>query len=77
MQKVIDGRKAWLDENQVHAGTFLSQMFHVESRRLLSPAEEKFKHLAAAYIYLYEKAQQKGVLDQEDLEYLFENETLH
>lgn len=75
--KKLDGRQLWLDEGQIHAGKFLSQMLHTETKRDLSPAEEKFKHLAAAYCYLYEKAKQHGVLDYEDTEYLFEDETIH
>lgn len=77
MKKQLDGRLLWLDEGQLHAGKFLSQMLHTETKRELSVAEENFKHLAAAYCYLYEKAKQHGVLDEEDTEYLFENETLH
>jgi len=40
-----DGRLLWLDEGQVHAGNFLSQMLHTETKRELSVAEEKLKAL--------------------------------
>lgn len=77
MQQELDGRKLWLDEGVTYASQFLSQMIKIEDKRNLSASEERFKQLSAAYIYLYEKAKQKGVLDEEDLEYIFENETLH
>ena len=77
MKKQLDGRLLWLDEGQLHAGKFLSQMLHTETKRELSVAEENFKHLAAAYCYLYEKAKQHGVLDEEDTGYLFGHETIH
>jgi 2-phosphoglycerate kinase len=77
MKKQLDGRLLWLDEGQLHAGKFLSQMLHTETKRTLTRAEEQFKQLSAAYCYLYEKAKQHGVLDEEDTDYLFENETIH
>lgn len=77
MQQELDGRKLWLDEGVAYASQFIAQMIKLESERDLSASEERFKQLSAAYIYLYEKAKQKGVLDEEDLEYIFENETLH
>lgn len=72
-----DGRKLWLDEAGVHAGNFLTRMLHHEQKRILSTSEEHFKHLAAAYIYLYEQAKNAGVLDEDDDYYIFEKETLH
>lgn len=73
----LDGRILWLEEALVHSGKFLSQMLNTEKKRQLTKGEENFKNLSAAYCYLYEKAKQHGVLDEEDMEYLFEDETIH
>jgi len=73
----LDGRILWLEEALVHSGKFLSQMLNTEKKRELTKGEENFKNLSAAYCYLYEKAKQHGVLDEEDIEYLFEDETIH
>lgn len=73
----LDGRILWLEEALVHSGKFLSQMLNTEKKRELTKGEENFKNLSAAYCYLYEKAKQHGVLDEEDMEYLFEDETIH
>ena len=54
-----------------------AQMLNTEKKRELTKGEENFKNLSAAYCYLYEKAKQHGVLDEEDMEYLFEDETIH
>ena len=51
MQKV-SGQKLWLDEGVVHATKFLSTFIKKEEFRELSQAEEKFKQLAASYLYL-------------------------
>ena len=72
-----DGRLLWLDEGQVHAGNFLAQVLHTEKRRELTPAEENLKQLSASYCYLYEKAQDAGILEEEDSYWLFENEKIH
>jgi len=73
----LDGRMLWLEEALVHSGKFLSQMLNTEKKRELTKGEENFKNLSAAYCYLFEKAKQHGVLDEEDMEYLFEDETIH
>ena len=72
-----DGRKLWLDESLVNAGKFLAQMLNTEKKRNLTNGEENFKQLAASYCYLYEKAKECGVLNEEDPEYIFEDETIH
>ena len=72
-----DGRKLWLDEGLVNAGNFLTLMVQKERKRELSQSEQKFKQMAAAFIYLYEKSKQAGVLDETDDFYLFDNETIH
>ena len=48
-----------------------------EKKRNLTNGEENFKQLAASYCYLYEKAKECGVLNEEDHEYIFEDETKH
>ena len=73
----LDGRVLWLEEALVNSGKFLSQMLNTEKKRELTKAEENFKNLSAAYCYLYEKAKEHGVLDEEDSEYIFEDETIH
>ena len=73
----VDGRKLWLEEGLEHGGNFLAKMISEEAKRPLSTAELKFKHLAAAYIYLYEKAKDAGVLNESDDEFIFNNETIH
>lgn len=73
----MDGRKAWLDESQVHAGEFLHKMMKVETQRKLSNAENHLKHISASYIYLYDRAMQAGLLDDPDELMDFLNETIH
>ena len=73
----MDGRKAWLDESQVHAGEFLHKMMQVETQRKLSNAETHLKHISASYIYLYDRAMQAGLLDDPDELMDFLNETIH
>jgi hypothetical protein len=72
-----DGRLLWLDEGQVHAGKFLAQVLHKEKTRDLTISEEKLKQLAASYCYLYEKAKDSGILEEEESYFLFENEKIH
>ena len=50
----VDGRKLWLDEGLAYAGKFLTQALEIEKGRKLSPAEERFKQVSAAYIYLHD-----------------------
>ncbi|MDA7549076.1 hypothetical protein N8774_01400 [Gammaproteobacteria bacterium] len=73
----LDGRKLWLDEGLTNAGKFLAQILNTEKKRELSASEEKFKQLSAAYCYLYDKADESGILDEEDYEYIFKDEMLH
>ena len=73
----VDGRKLWLDEGLAYAGSFLTQTLEIEKGRKLSPAEERFKQVSAAYIYLHDKLRSAGVLDEEELDYIFEKETIH
>jgi|TARA_X000000950_G_scaffold279562_1_gene372545 hypothetical protein len=73
----VDGRKVWLDESQLHALSFLSRMVEIEDKRTLSEAEAKFKAIAASYLYLYNKAQEAGLLEDEDAILEFLNETIH
>lgn len=73
----IDGRKVWLDESQIHAHNFLEKMLQVGDSRKLSIAEKNLKHMAASFLYLYEKAQEAGLLDEEDELLKFFNETIH
>lgn len=73
----LDGRKLWLDEGFINAGKFLAQILNTEKKRELSVSEERFKQLSAAYCYLYDKAEESGILDKEDYEYIFKDEMLH
>lgn len=73
----MDGRKAWLDESQVHAGNFLTKMMQVETQRKLSNAELHLKHISASFIYLYDRAMQAGLLDDPDELLEFLDETIH
>jgi hypothetical protein len=73
----MDGRKAWLDESQVHAGNFLTKMMQVETQRKLSNAETHLKHISASFIYLYDRAMQAGLLDDPDELLEFLDETIH
>lgn len=73
----VDGRKAWLDENEQHAHNFLTTMMRVEDKRKLSLAEINLKQISASYIYLYELTKQSGLLDKPDELIEFLNETIH
>lgn len=73
----MDGRKAWLDESQVHAGNFLTKMMQVETQRKLSNAENHLKHISASFIYLYDRAMQAGLLEDPDELLEFLDETIH
>jgi len=73
----IDGRKVWLDESQLHAHNFLAKMLEVGKDRQLSTAESNLKHMAASFLYLYDKAQEAGLLDEDDELLNFFNETIH
>ena len=73
----IEGRKVWLDESQLHAHNFLAKMLEVGDSRKLSTAESNLKHMAASFLYLYEKAQEAGLLDEQDEILNFFNETIH
>jgi len=77
MKDTLDGRKLWLDEAITYAGEALSKLLKTEPRRPLSDAELKLKHMSAAYCYLYDKAKDCGILDEEDDYYIFEKETIH
>ena len=72
-----DGRKVWLDESQINAVNFLSKMQELELTRTLSRAEKNLKNISASYLYLYNKAQEFGVLDDDDELLEFLNETIH
>ena len=76
MQK-ISGQKLWLDEGMVHATKFLSTFIKKEEFRELSQAEEKVKQLAASYLYLYHKAKEHGLLDEDTLDNFFTDEIIH
>ena len=76
MQK-ISGQNLWLDEGMVHATKFLSTFIKKEEFRELSQAEEKFKQLAASYLYLYHKAKEHGLLDEDSLDNFFTDEIIH
>ena len=52
-------------------------MVEIEDKRTLSEAEAKFKAIAASYLYLYNKAQEAGLLEDEDAILEFLNETIH
>ena len=71
------GQKLWLDEGVVHATKFLSTFIKKEEFRELSQAEERFKQLAASYLYLYRKAQEHGLLDEDTLDNFFTDEIIH
>ena len=76
MQKIC-GQKLWLDEGMVHATKFLSTFIKKEEFRELSQAEERFNQLAASYLYLYHKAQEHGLLDEDTLDNFFTDEIIH
>ena len=76
MQK-ISGQKLWLDEGMVHATKFLSTFIKKEEFRELSQADENFKQLAASYLYLYHKAKEHGLLDEDTLDNFFTDEIIH
>tara|TARA_R100001460_G_scaffold29117_2_gene58015 strand:+ start:1996 stop:2232 length:237 start_codon:yes stop_codon:yes gene_type:complete len=73
----IDGRKMWLDESQVHAHNFLAKMLEMSDKRQLSAQEKNLKQMSASFLYLYEKALQAGLLDEDDDLLTFFNETIH
>jgi hypothetical protein len=52
-------------------------MLEVGKGRKLSTAESNLKHMAASFLYLYEKAQEAGLLDEDDDLLNFFNETIH
>ena len=72
-----DGRKLWLDESQLHANNFLNTMLDMENKRTLSKAEKNLKQMSASFLYLYEKAFEAGLLDNEDTLTNVLNETIH
>jgi hypothetical protein len=73
----IDGRRMWLDESQLHANNFLTTMLDVENKRTLSKAEKNLKQMSASFLYLYEKATEAGLLNEDDDLLNFFNETIH
>ena len=73
----VSGQKLWLDEGMVHATKFLTTFMKKEEIRDLSEAESKFKQLAASYLYLYHKAQEHGLLDEDTLNNFFTDEIIH
>lgn len=73
----IDGRKVWLDESQIHAHNFLAKMLEVADKRNLSLSEKNLKQMSASFLYLYEKAKEAGLLNEDDDTLLFFNETIH
>ena len=73
----IDGRKMWLDESQIHAHNFLAKMLEMAEKRSLSAQEKNLKQMSASFLYLYEKALQAGLLDEDDELLNFFNETIH
>lgn len=73
----VSGQKLWLDEGMVHATKFLTTFMKKEEIRNLSEAESKFKQLAASYLYLYHKAQEHGLLDEDTLDNFFTDEIIH
>ena len=76
MQKV-SGQKLWLDEGVLDASKLLTICNKGEEFRELTEAEAKFKQLAASYLYLYHKAQEHGLLDEDTLDNFFTDEIIH
>ena len=70
---------SWLETKnltkKIH--NFLAKMLEVGKGRKLSTAESNLKHMAASFLYLYEKAQEAGLLDEDDDLLNFFNETIH
>lgn len=71
-----DGRKLWLEENIVNANSFLTQLVKAEKKRELTTAEQRLKHVAASYCYLYNIMHDAGLLEEPDEE-IFPPETIH
>jgi hypothetical protein len=72
-----DGRKLWLDECLVNSTTLLVQTEKTEQKRNLTTRERKIKHLSTAYLYLYTKMQEEGLISSGDEDNFFKPETLH
>lgn len=74
----IDTRKAWLDELQVHTEDSLMKITEKEIKgKHVSPIELQYAKICSAYLYLYKMAEEKGVLEANDPDNPFEQETLH
>ena len=72
-----DGRKLWLDECLVNGTALLVHTEKTKAKRNLTKREEKIKQLSAAFVYLYHKMQEEGLLQPGDEDNFFEPETLH
>ena len=76
-KNMIDGRKIWLQECLLTSTNTLLRMEQTEVKRKLTPREASLKQVAAAYLYLYHKVQEEGLLRPGDEDNFFKNETLH
>ena len=76
-KNMIDGRKIWLQECLLTSTNTLLRMETTESKRKLTPREASLKQVAAAYLYLYHKVQEEGLLRPGDEDNFFKDEILH
>jgi hypothetical protein len=72
-----DGRKLWLDECLVNSTSLLVHTEKTEQKRNLTRRERKIKQLSTAYLYLYTKMQEEGLLSPGDEDNFFKPEILH
>ncbi len=72
-----DGRKLWLDECLVNGTALLVHSEKTEEQRALTLREQRIKQLSTAYLYLYTKMQEEGLISSEDEDNFFRLETLH
>jgi hypothetical protein len=73
----VDGRKLWLDECLINSTALLVHSEKTEEQRKLTLREQKIKQLSTAYLYLYTKMQEEGLISSEDEDNFFKLETLH
>lgn len=73
----VDGRKLWLDECLVNGTALIVHTEKTEQVRKLTRREKNIKNLSAAFLYLYHKMQEEGLLSPDDEDNFFKTETLH
>ncbi len=74
----IDTRKAWLDELQLLTERGLIKITEKEAHgKHISPAEQQYAKICGAFLYLYKLAEENQILQADDPDNPFTQETVH